>query len=265
MTTGFIFVAAVGVVDFLTGSEIAFSVFYLIPIVLVTWFSGRNLGLATSAISTIASLVADALSGQSYSQPAILYWNTTVRLGFFVIVTLLLPALKTLEREKEISRIDYLTGAANRRLFFEVAQRELDRAQRYGRPFTIAYVDLDGFKTMNDQFGHKIGDEILCAVARRAKSNLRKSDMLARLGGDEFVLLLPETDQDAAKIAVSKIQCALLDEMRRNDWPVTFSIGALTCLDANITTDELIKRADDLMYAVKDNGKNGIRYAVYAG
>ena len=117
MTTGFIFVVAVGVVDFLTGSEIAFSLFYLIPIVLVTWFSGRNLGFPISGTSAIAWFVADALSGQTYSQPAILYWNATVRLGFFVIVTLLLPALKELEREKENARIDYLTGAANRRFF----------------------------------------------------------------------------------------------------------------------------------------------------
>ena len=89
--------------------------------------------------------------------------------------------------------------------------------------------------------------------------------MVARWVEMSSSYFFPETDQDAAQIAVSKIQCALLDEMRRNDWPVTFSIGALTCLDAQITTDEMIKRADALMYAVKDNGKNGIRYAVYAG
>jgi len=263
--TGSIFVVGVGVADIVTGSELAFSLFYLIPIVLVTWFSGRILGFAISVASAVMWVIADVLAGQSYSQPVIRYWNAVVRLGFFVVVTLLLPALKALEREKDLARTDHLTGVANRRHFFEVAQAELDRSQRYKRPFTIAYIDLDGFKSVNDQWGHSIGDKLLCAVVNRAKSQLRKTDIIARLGGDEFILLLPETDQDTAQIAVPKIQNTLMDEMRQNDWPVTFSIGVLTCLEAQITTDELIKRADSLMYLVKKNGKNAISYAIYAG
>jgi len=263
--TGLIGVASVGVADFLTGREFSFSLFYLIPIVLVTWFSGRNLGLALSVISAITWLAADTLAGQSYSQPFIRYWNAVVRLGFFVTVTFLLPALKAIEREKEVARLDDLTGAANRRHFFEVIQAEIDRSKRYKHPFTMIYMDLDEFKTVNDQWGHRIGDQLLCAIVDRAKSHLRKTDFLARMGGDEFVVLLPETDQKAAKITVSKIQFALLDEMQRHNWPVTFSIGVLTCLDAQITPDELIKRADDLMYSVKKTGKNSISYAVCAG
>jgi diguanylate cyclase (GGDEF)-like protein len=127
------------------------------------------------------------------------------------------------------------------------------------------YIDLDGFKTVNDQWGHKVGDQLLCVIVHGAKSHLRKTDFLARLGGDEFVVLLPETDQEAAKITVSKIQIALLDEMRLHNWPVTFSIGAMTCLDANLSTDELIIKADGLMYSVKKNGKNAVAYGVYAG
>ncbi len=265
ITIGCLFVAGIGVADVVTGSELAFALFYLIPIVLVTWFSGRNLGLAISVIAAITWFIADALGGQSYSQPAIGYWNATVRLGLFVVVTLLLPALRALEREREIARVDHLTGSANRRHCFEVAQTELYRSQRYQRPFTIAYIDLDDFKALNDQCGHRTGDKLLCAVVNRAKSHLRRTDLMARLGGDEFVLLLPEIDEDAAQMTVSKIQPALLDEVRRNDWPVTFSIGVLTYRDGPLTTDELITRADDLMYSVKKSGKNGIAFAVNAG
>lgn len=265
ITTGCLFVAAIGIGDYLTGNEFSFSLFYLIPIVFVTWFSGRNLGLAISVIAAITWFLADALVGQSYSQPIIRYWNAAVRLGFFVIVTLLLPALKALEREKEIARVDHLTGAANRRHFFEVAQTELDRSQRFQRPFTIVYIDLDGLKTVNDQFGHHIGDNLLCAVVNGAKRHLRRTDLVGRLGGDEFVLLLPEIGQDAARMTVPKIQSILLNEMRWNKWPVTFSIGALTYRDGPITADELIRRADDLMYSVKNKGKNGIAYGTYAG
>lgn len=263
--TGFIFVIAIGTADALTGRELSFSLFYLIPIVLVTWFSDRNSGIVISVVSAVTWLVADILAGQTYSQPAIRYWNAATRLGFFVVVTLLLPALKALEREKGLARTDYLTGVANRRYFFELAQTELERSERYEHPFTIVYIDLDGFKTVNDQWNHKTGDKLLCAVVNQANHQLRKTDIIARLGGDEFIMLLPETDQDAAQITVPKIQNALMNEMRRNKWPVTFSIGVLTYRNGSTTTDELIKKADELMYSIKKNGKNAIVYAVYTG
>lgn len=265
MTTGCLFIAGVGVADVATGPELAFGLFYLFPIFVVTWFSGRKAGLAISVIAAITWFVADALGGQTYSGPSIRYWNAAVRLGFFAIVTFLLPTIKALEREKEIARIDDLTGTANRRHFFEAAQAELYRSQRYKRPFTIAYIDLDGLKSVNDQFGHRTGDALLCAVVDRAKSHLRRTDLMARLGGDEFILLFPEIGEEAAQMTVPKIQSALLDEMGRNDWQVTFSIGVLTYRDGSIAADELIRRADDLMYSVKRNGKNGIAYAVYTG
>ncbi|MGC1377915.1 MAG: GGDEF domain-containing protein [Anaerolineales bacterium] len=263
--TGLISVAGVGVFDTWTGSEISFSLFYLIPILFVTWFAGRKPGLVISLAGAVAWFAADALAGHTYSQPGIRYWNAAVRLGFFVIVTFLLPALKELEREKEMARTDYLTGAANRRFFFELVQRELNRSQRYHFPFAIVYIDLDNLKTINDQLGHRDGDEVLCAVTRQARKHLRKMDTIARVGGDEFMLLLPEVDQVALQIVVSRIQLALLGEMQRNNWPVTFSIGALTCYQAQIGTDELIKKADKLMYSVKNNGKNAIAYSAYTG
>lgn len=265
MITSFIFVISIGAADILTGSELAFSVFYLIPIGVVTWFSGRNPGLFISLVSAVMWFLADDLSGQSYSQPLIRYWNTAVRFGFFVVVTILLPVLRALEREKSLARTDYLTGIANRRHFFELAQTEIERSQRYQHPITLAYIDLDSFKIVNDQWGHKTGDKLLCAVVDRAKRQLRGTDTIARLGGDEFVLLLPETDQVAAKMVIPKIHNILTDEMRLNGWPVTFSIGVLTCVDAQIPMDELIKRADGLMYFVKRNGKNAIAYEVFEG
>jgi diguanylate cyclase (GGDEF)-like protein len=263
MIVGCLILSGIGIADIVTGRELSFSLFYLIPIVLVAWFSGRIPGLVISIFGATTWFIADALSGESYSLPIIRYWNAVIRLGFFVIVTLLLPTLKELAHEKEIARIDYLTGAANRRCFFEAAQTELNRSQRYKRPFTIAYIDLDSFKAVNDKAGHKTGDKILHAFVKRAKVNLRKTDILARMGGDEFVLLLPEADEDAAQIVVPKIQLALLDEMRRNNFPITFSIGVLTYREGPITPDELIMKADNLMYSVKKNGKNAISYAIY--
>ena len=264
MAAGILFVAGVGLADVWTGRELAFSLFYLIPVVLVTWYAGRAFGLAIDLLSAAAWFAADEMAGQTYSHRLIYYWNATVRLGFFVVVTLLLATLKELEREKVTARVDLLTGAANRRVFFEAIQRELDRFRRYGSPFSIAYVDIDDFKRVNDRWGHRAGDQLLRSVAERTREHLRKTDMIGRLGGDEFALLLPEADQEAAWGMVARLQAALSDAMRRDGWQVTFSIGVLTCACPDTTVDELVSRADELMYSVKKRGKNGVAYAVNA-
>jgi diguanylate cyclase (GGDEF)-like protein len=266
VVTGFALIGVIGVADFLTGYELAFSVFYVIPISLVTSFTNRRLGLVTSLASAFVWLVADIATGHPYSYSLIQIWNTLIRLAFFVLITLLLSALRgATERERELARVDYLTGVANSRLFYELAQMEIDRCQRYGHPFTLAYVDLDNFKGVNDQFGHSIGDHVLRSVVSSARKHLRKTDVVARLGGDEFALLLPETDQESARGVLSRIQGNLLEEMRQSNWPITFSIGVLTCSSAPHTTDELVRMADDLMYSVKRDGKNAIKYSTYEG
>lgn len=261
---GYLLLVVVGIIDIITGNELAFSLFYLLPVVLVTWFSGRNQGLIICLVAATVWYFADILAGQTYSQPAIGYWNAIVRLGFFVVIALLLPVIKTLEREREFARIDYLTGIANRRYFFEILHTELERSQRYKHSFTIAYIDLDGFKQVNDQYGHKTGDKLLCAFVNRTKSLLRSTDTIARLGGDEFILLLPEINQYAAQFTILRIQSALLEEMQQHQWPVTFSIGVLTYQSGETSADELVNQADALMYSVKKAGKNAIIYTTYA-
>lgn len=180
---GFALIVAVGVIDFLTGYEIAFSLFYLIPISLVTWFAGKRLGIAASIASAVAWYIADVASGHPVT-PFVHYWNTGIRLSFFVIVMALLLALKTaLRRADELSRLDHLTGAVNARYFSDLTQSEIDRSRRYKHHFTVAYFDLDNFKTVNDQFGHGKGDELLRIVANTARSQLRDTDVVARLRG----------------------------------------------------------------------------------
>jgi diguanylate cyclase (GGDEF)-like protein/PAS domain S-box-containing protein len=170
---------------------------------------------------------------------------------------------KAFEHERELARIDPLTGAANRRTFHELAQREIERSRRYKYPFTIGYFDLDDFKAINDQFGHKVGDEILCAVVKYADRRLRKTDLFARLGGDEFAFLLVETGPELARTIISKFQQDVFLQIQEVNSPVTFSIGVLTCIDSSLTIDEILKKVDDLMYSVKREGKNAIKYSVY--
>jgi diguanylate cyclase (GGDEF)-like protein len=259
-------IGAIGILDFVTGYELAFSVFYVLPISLVTWLMSRRLGFAASLVSTVVWLGADMATGHPYSQPLIPFWNSFIRLTFFAIITVLLSALRKATNEiSELARLDSLTGAINSRFFYELAQREIDRCTRYKHPFTLAYIDLDNFKTVNDRFGHPAGDQILRIVVNSTKKHLRKTDVIARLGGDEFALLLPETNEESARVALSKIQDILLQEMQQSNWLITFSIGALISITPPSSTDELVRMADDLMYLVKHSGKNAIKYSIYTG
>lgn len=263
---GFVFIGVIGLFDLWTGYEIAFSLFYVLPIAFLVWFAGQSVGLAASCLSALVWLAADAASGHSYSSLWIPIWNTMIRLSFFVIIVLLLSALrKAVERETALARTDNLTGAINSRYFYTLAQQELDRFQRYGDALSLVYLDLDNFKAVNDHWGHAAGDEALRVVVKFIQTHLRRTDVLARLGGDEFALLLPETDAEMVRVVCTKLQAGLLAEMQRKGWPVTFSIGVLTCQGVSPGVDELVRRADELMYAVKHGTKNGIQYASYVG
>jgi diguanylate cyclase (GGDEF)-like protein len=172
---------------------------------------------------------------------------------------------KAVEREQALAQTDYLTGAANARAFEYLLQQEINRLDRYQRPFAIAYIDLDDFKLVNDQLGHDAGDAVLRTVVQTGVAGLRKTDSVARLGGDEFALLLTETGPELAQLIVSGIHRELLAAMRRNNWPVTFSIGVVTCTGTPRSPHELLKLADDQMYAVKNSGKNGVRFSIFEG
>jgi len=168
----------------------------------------------------------------------------------------------SLRREHELARMDALTAVPNRRAFYEVLQRERHRLERSGRPLTLAYVDLDNFKEVNDNFGHMAGDSVLTTVASVMSRSLRKADVVARLGGDEFAIMLPETNVEAARQVATKIHLRLMEAMEHNGLPVTFSVGVVTFTVALGTVEDLLQKADELMYSVKIHGKSNVRFEV---
>jgi diguanylate cyclase (GGDEF)-like protein/PAS domain S-box-containing protein len=167
-----------------------------------------------------------------------------------------------LQREQEISRTDTLTKLPNRRAFYETLEAERVRSLRYRHPLTVAYVDLDNFKKVNDSLGHAEGDEVLMSVAATLRTNLRASDFVARIGGDEFAIALPQTDARSSETVLKKLQVSLLEAMASRNSGVTFSIGAVNFMEPRDSLDTLIQIADGIMYMVKTRGKNGVSVAV---
>ena len=260
---GGVLLVCIGALDYLTGPRLSFSVFYLIPIATAAWLLGRRQGVFLSIAGSLTWLIVDLVSGHQYPHFLFPLWNSAVRLGFFIVIALLLVELKhTLGREETLARTDFLTGSANGRAFYETSELEIKRSQRYGHPFTVAYIDLDDFKLINDLFGHLTGDALLQTVARTVRENLRAPDTVARLGGDEFILLLPETGADQADAVIRKIRDTILAAMQNHNWPVTVSIGAVVFMKPPPSAKEMVKQADDLMYAAKKAGKNAIRSVV---
>ncbi len=181
-----------------------------------------------------------------------------------MIVAATLSALKqSLSDAHHLSRRDPLTKALNNRGFMELAEHEIHRSTRSRHALTIAFLDVDDFKTINDMFGHKPGDRLLIAIVESLHLHTRQSDLVGRFGGDEFVILLPETGQAAAKSIIIKIRRILIEETAKLGCPVTFSIGALTCLQPPASVDAMIGMADELMYKVKTGSKNDIVFSLY--
>ena len=262
---GVLLLSMVAFLDYITGVEFSFSLFYLLPITLISWAISERLGLVFAILGSCVWIAVDIWSGNSNRTSNLFayMWNATARLGFFLLPVFMIRLNRALQREQELARTDFLTGVLNARFFHELAQMEINRSLRYKRPFTIAFIDVDNFKTINDTFGHTEGDTVLRAIAMNIKAHLRKTDLVARVGGDEFVVLLPETNAQIAPVVMSNMQRALLNEMNESGWSVTFSIGVLTLSDPSLSVDGMLGRADQLMYIVKNSGKNNIQYAIH--
>jgi diguanylate cyclase (GGDEF)-like protein len=255
-----ILVLLIGTMDHVCTPGLTFALFYLIPISLAAWFVNQITGMLIACMCALAWLIVD-IANEGLIYPWIHYWNTFVRLGVFLIVVLLISAQKTAyEREKQRARIDSLTGIYNRRFFRELLMMELNRARRYEYPITLAYLDIDDFKAVNDQRGHQEGDRLLQEIASVLQQSLRITDLVARLGGDEFVMFLPQTNDHNGKLILTRLRQQLLRLNEAETWSVGFSIGAVTFVSLPNSVDALIAEADHLMYQVKRQGKNRLEH-----
>jgi diguanylate cyclase (GGDEF)-like protein len=259
---GGLLVGLIGLLDYATGPELSFAIFYLVPIALAAWWGGFAQGILMSMACAFSWQMVEIAEG-SNAAPIIHVWNGCARFGVFVITSSLLSRLRvSLFLEKKLARSDSLTGAANGRTFYESVSLAVERTLRNEQPLTLAYLDLDNFKWLNDKRGHFAGDQALCDLVRTVHDSIRTTDLFARLGGDEFALLLPECGEDGAKLILERIQNRFDVVMSKKEWPVTISVGAMTFPQPLRDVDALVRRVDDLMYRAKKAGKNRIVHLV---
>lgn len=257
----FVCVGASGIVasgDLLTGYELAWSIFYLIPVSIAAWYLGWRASLIFVAAGTVLWFMSDLATGAEYRREWVRYWNGFVLAIFLLVVAVTVALLRSaLAAERELARQDSLTGLANARAFHEAAAHQLALTKRWEGPLTIAFLDVDRFKHVNDTQGHSSGDDLLKAIGRRLIATTRLVDTTARLGGDEFALLLPSTPAAGARVVLDRV-LATLNATVKDRWDVGFSMGAVAFQSPPASVDEMLHAADTVMYRVKQEGGSAV-------
>jgi diguanylate cyclase (GGDEF)-like protein len=216
---------------------------------------GRRVG-ALIGLDRVASAREPRISGANLRAVRILLEPAAVALDNAML----------LKRAEDLSVTDDLTHLYNSRYLDAVLHRETKRASRSGRPLSLLFIDLDGFKSVNDTYGHLFGSRALVEAAAVIRSSARETDVVARFGGDEFALVLPDTGGEGAFAVGERIRERLAAHVflvgAGLGVRLTCSVGVATLPDVANSSDELIQAADKAMYLVKDRGKNGILAAV---
>jgi len=243
--------------SFEMGKYISLDVLYCLPIIQTAHLTAIH---ATRRNDTqISTLVGMAVALVWSATEVAIIWpdfplavfvlNTFTRSVAFTVIG---RVVIKLWREREYAHKDLLTGLATRLELLERLQVEQNRSERTGSPYSVLFIDIDRFKSMNDIFGHRIGDEALVVLANILKASSRKADVSARLGGDEFVLLLPDTDQQSCDIMIKRIETSARQAFEKRMWPISVSIGKATKIGKDYKDVEwLIQSADENMYEAK--------------
>lgn len=166
---------------------------------------------------------------------------------------------RTADQLEKLATTDGLTGLSNRRHFMTLAEREMDRFRRYGRPLSMLLLDIDMFKKVNDRFGHDVGDQMIVHIGNLCEENKRSPDVVARVGGEEFAILLPETELEASCVVAERLRSTVAERPLESGGirvPVTISIGVAE-VDASMTgVSDLMKLADRMLYEAKRSGRD---------
>ena len=241
--------------------------FYLLPIAAVAW-RGRFLPAIALALIAAGCWIAADLAVREGSL-VLPFWNGLTRVVIYTATAYLVARVRVdqdelgkmnarlesaLERESRLARTDAVTDLPNGRAFLEQLQRELARGRREHHPVSILYADLDGFKAINDRYGHAAGDVVLRRVADAMRESVRAGDTLARMGGDEFCGVLWKADAPSATHVVNRMTSRV--QQIAADYPAArlgISIGVVEAREDETDAEHLLARADALMYERKQS------------
>lgn len=255
--------------DHVTGAIISLSFLYIFAAAVAVWCLGGRFGLLVSIVAVLISsvlkhydFVALTHEGRGIGLGAEA-WNTFARILSITLVSIVVDGLRiALALERWRASHDGLTGALNKAAFQERAGVMVRRAREQKQALVLAYMDLDGFKGVNDRHGHSAGDRVLRAFASAAANQIREVDLFARVGGDEFVALMSVRSCEEGDQVAEMLHGRLTRILRETGFAVTCSMGALVSAAEMIDLDDGgFELADTLMYEVKRSGKNALRIA----
>ncbi len=245
--------------------------FAAVMVISAAWLFGWRGGVVASLLLVVQGLLLLNIVGTGMTLSAL---RGGFLAGFLTMVILGVAVGRMSDLDRQVKAYahqlqlqafhDPLTGLPNRTLFADRLQHAADRVARENTAIAILFLDLDGFKRINDEYGHAAGDRLLCSIARRLQDTLRRGDTLARLGGDEFVILLEDlqsvecAQEIAARLTRVIEQPFVID---RTPLSVTSSIGISFCPSGQIRSEELLREADRAMYRAKSSGSG--RYEVF--
>jgi diguanylate cyclase (GGDEF)-like protein len=257
-------IVLVGVLDWWSGDQVLLYVLHLVPVGLLAWGRGAYAGLGGAIVATGVTLLAYRSAAGAFR--TIHMWQGIVCFvsGAAVAWTVArvrhdrVRIVRLLEDEHRLAREDPHTGLPSARAFHERLALEIERMRRHGRPLSLLYLDIDDFKSVNDQRGHQAGDQLLARVGRILRATVRAVDLCARLGGDEFAILMPETSAEEAASVAERVRASIRSSFSEGGASVGASMGLATFDAPPIDAQAPLSVADGLMYEAKRSGKNRI-------
>ncbi len=258
-------VAGLAIVDSLSGPGVGFAVFYALAVMGATFHAGWVAGTIIAISASAAGFFARLLYYSSDVSVTTALWNLGNEMAVFMVLVFITGHLRRLlDQLSAQSRLDLLTGSLNTRGIIEAFDTERARAIRAATPLSIAFMDLDNMKRVNDELGHAEGDEMLRTLASSVLSSIRETDIFGRVGGDEFALILPDTDEHKALRAIQRLRRVVNRRSRPGGPYISVSVGVVTFRRDPPDAADALRAADALMYTAKRAGGNRVAGSVLA-
>jgi diguanylate cyclase (GGDEF)-like protein len=259
-------IAALTVFKLTIGESVTLIDFLFVPVVGVGWFASRRwCGYLVAVIAALDTVVV-AMLAETQASLGVAAASGAARFCLYLVVLWLLGMMRR-ERasHKHAVATDQQTGAVNATTFQTVASSEIRRSQRYQHEISLAYLDIDDFKEINDRLGHPEGGRVLLELSHVMRSAVRSVDTVARIGGDEFAIVMPETGAASARAVIARMECEMARVRTADGSRVRCSVGLVTFDRPPESLTELIGAADELLYRAKQLGKDRVEQAERSG